>query len=368
LIGALGALLLLLKITYFVVLGPVAVLALLGMHGLRSMIAALVAGVAAVALVTIGNGVSFWTAYLADLQHVAGNPIRPYVGLTFDKVIAGPTHIAGTLLAIAALILVRQASSKATGYAMLLLVPGLFYVTYQNFGNGSVWLLFLPIWMLSLRGHAGDGQVFGVDRAVAINAVAISSFAVSFPLLFNLATSPISHASFDKDRFMPMLPAEAGHQDVFIRADRAYTMPAQVFRDDEPGPWSKYREAAALGPVHQFEGIEFPNCEWMAGSRAMFETLGEDLAKAGLPESSRLLTADLLSAFWFFAPVVPAKGSAPWYYGGLSGIENTDYVMIPKCGFVTHVRGVIISEMKASDLSVELVRDNELYALFRVSR
>ena len=61
----------------------------------------------------------------------------------------------------------------------------------------------------------------------------------------------------------------------------------------------------------------------------MLETLGAELVDAGVPEGSRLFTADLLAAYWFFAPVVPPEGSAPWYYGQLTGLENTDYVMVP---------------------------------------
>ena len=77
----------------------------------------------------------------------------------------------------------------------------------------------------------------------------------------------------------------------------------------------------------------------------MLETLGAELVDAGVPEGSRLFTADLLAAYWFFAPVVPPEGSAPWYYGRLTGLENTDYVMVPKCPFATRARDIIIGEL-----------------------
>ena len=62
----------------------------------------------------------------------------------------------------------------------------------------------------------------------------------------------------------------------------------------------------------------------------------------------------------------PPENGAPWYYGDLSGLDNSDYVLIPKCGFVGRVRSVMIDDLNASDRDFELVRDNDLYALFSV--
>ena len=368
LVGLLTAALLLLKITYFVVLLPVAVLALLGMLGLRAVIAATVAGLGVVLAVALTQGFGFWFAYLADLRHVVGNDVRPFVGMTFDKIVAGAPYIGATLLGLATVLMVRRIAPPLVGLAVLILIPGFLYITYQNFGNDPAWLLFLPVFLLSLRPEVGRDDLFGVDLSRAMGMASIAAFALFFPSFFNIATSPLAHLSFDKSRFIPMLPAEHGHQDVFIRADRAYTTTAQVFKDQEPGPWAAYAERAGRAPLTEFQGITFPQCEFGAGSRAMFETIGAELAEAGLPDGSRLFAADLLAAYWFFAPVSPAPGSAPWYYGGLTGFEQTDYVLIPKCGFVNGVRALVIEEMKASDYRFTLARDNALYALFAVSR
>jgi hypothetical protein len=227
--------------------------------------------------------------------------------------------------------------------------------------------VFLPVLLLALRPDAGCGEMFGIDLRQAMTGTAIAAFAVFFPSFFNIATSPLAHLSFDKARFLPMLPETSGHQDIFIRRDRAYMMTAQVFRDHEAGPWERYAEEVGRPPASEFQGVRFPSCEWSAGSRALFESLGADLASAGLPEGSRLLTADLLSAYHLFAPLEPPKGSAPWYYGGLTGLENADYVLVPKCAFTAGVRRIVLGEMQASGAEFSLVRDNELYALFSVS-
>lgn len=368
LIGLLAAALLLLKITYFVTLVPVAAIALARMHGTRGLVFAILAGLVVVLAVTIRFGVGFWLAYFDDLLLVASTEIRPFVGLPFDRIIAAPSHIGATLVGIAAVLIIRATQTGAVGLAVLLLVPGFLYITYQNFGNDPQWLLFLPVLLLALRPEAGTGKIFGLDLRVASTVTALAAFVLFFPSLVNIALSPVKHLSFDKARFLPMLPEDAGHQDIYIRRDRAYMMTAQVFRDQEPGPWAEYADAVGRAPVPEFEGVAFPNCEWMAGSRGLLETLGADLAAADLPPGSRLFVADLLAAYWFFAPVSPPGGSAPWYYGRLTGLENTDYVMVPKCAFTAPVRNIILAELEASGAGFTLVRDNDLLALFRVGR
>lgn len=367
LVGLLCAVLLLLKATYFVALLPVAALGLAGLHGVRGVAAAVVAGATVALVVTALHGFGFWLAYLADLRLVAGNQIRPFVGTTFDQILAGPAYIGATLVGILTALVIRATRPGAVGAAVLLMVPGFLYITYQNFGNDPQWLLFIPVLLLALRPEAGEAQLLRFDARPVAHVTAIAAFALIFPSLFNIALSPVKHASFDQARFLPMLPEEVGHQDVFIRKDRAYMMTAQVFRDQEPGPWSVYEAEVGRAPVTTFGGINFPHCEFMAGSRAMLETLGADLAAAGIPEGSRLFTADLLSAYRFFAPVDAPEGSAPWYYGGLTGLENTDYVMVPKCAFTTAVRNIVLAELEAAGVQMTLVRDNDLLALYHLT-
>ncbi len=93
-----------------------------------------------------------------------------------------------------------------------------------------------------------------------------------------------------------------------------------------------------------------------------------DLKRAGIPEGSRIFTTDILRVFWLFGPYAAPENGAPWYYGDLSGLENADYVLIPKCGFVNRVRGIMIDDLAASDAEFTLVRDNELYAIFSVNQ
>ena len=67
-----------------------------------------------------------------------------------------------------------------------------------------------------------------------------------------------------------------------------------------------------------------------------------------------------------FGPFDTLEGGAPWYYGGLTGLENADYVLIPKCSFVARVRGIMVEDLQTANATYDLVRDNALYALFAV--
>jgi hypothetical protein len=87
---------------------------------------------------------------------VAGSVIRPYAGAPLTDIIAGPSHIGATLVGIAAVLVIRRVASPATGIAMLLVVPGFIYISYQNFGTDPQWLIFLAVLLLSLRTEAGS--------------------------------------------------------------------------------------------------------------------------------------------------------------------------------------------------------------------
>ncbi len=365
-IGVLCGVLLLLKITYFVTIVPVAALALAMRWGARPVIAALVGGLIVVGAVTVAYGPGFWLAYLHDLRVVAGSDVRPFVGVPLNEIIASPAYVGATIIGLAMVMLVRKTEHTAIATSIVLVLPGFIYISYQNFGNDPQWLLFVPVLLLALRPEAGFGTVFGFDLRRAMESTALVAVAAFFPSLFNIAMSPFEHLAFDRERFVPMLPAQTGHQDIFIREDRGYMMTAQVFKDQEPGPWAKYEERVEREPQPVFQGVTFPNCEWMAGSRAFFDEIAADLGDAGIPDGARLFTTDILIAFWMFGPYAAPKNGAPWYYGAMSGLESTDYVLIPKCGFVNRVRSVMIDDLENSGRTFDLVRDNTLYALFAV--
>ncbi len=368
LIGLCGAVLALTKITFFVALAPGVVVVV----GMRWKVPGLVvmgaAGLVLAAVVTLAFGPAFWADYLADLRLVSASEVRPSVGVPLATIIAGAPFLGATVLGVAAYVLLRRIGDDLAALALVLLVPGFIYVTYQNFGNDPLWLWLLAVLLMALRPVAGRASLKGHDLRGIMAGAAVAALALSFPSLVSHATSTLRHASYDTSQYRPMIPAVEAHQDIFIREGRAFKMTANVNRDQELESWARYSELAKRGPLPEFEGLTFPYCNWLAGTLASLERMAEDLAEAGLPSGSQLFVTDNLSALWLFGDFAPTTGGAPWYYGGLSGFENADYVVIPKCALVARVRGIMIGDLKGSGAGFSLVRDNEILALFKVER
>lgn len=363
LIGALASCLLLIKVTFFVCLLPAVAVALLWRGEKRTFVAALATGLAAVLLVAVVYGPSHWLAYLSDLRTVASSEVRPFVGVPFNQIVAGPPFLGGTLLGILSVFLLRQAGQERAGTLLILLLPGFFYITYQNFGNDPKWLLFLPVLLMALRPEPGVYRVAGVDLSDGAAWISAAALALYFPSLANLALSPVNHAAIQSAEFLPMLPDQSEDQDIFIRVDRATTMTAEIHLDATSPVWAKYAEQADREPPLSVAGIDLPHCELLAGSRAYFVEITDDLERAGIPEGSQFFTTGILSAFWLFGPYAPLQGGAPWYYGNLSGIENADYVLVPKCGYVSRVLRIMLNDLETAGVELSVVRDNELYVL-----
>lgn len=364
LIGILAAALLLIKITFFVCLLPAVALALLWRRQRTAFVAALIAGLAVVAAVTLVYGPDHWLGYYNDLRIVTSSEVRPFVGVPFNQIVAGPVHVGGTILAILTVFLLRQSQRERDGIVLVLLIPAFLYITYQNFGNDPKWYVFLAVLLMALRPPRGEFKVAGVDLHDGAAWISAAAIALYFPSLFNMALSPINHASLETGRFIPMLPSREGDQDIYIRLDRANTITAEVYLDERMPVWARYAEDAGRQPPLEIGGVSFPHCEFLAGSRAFFVEIAADLERAGIPEGSQFYTTDILTAFWLFGPYAPLEKGAPWYYGEFSGLENADYVLVPKCSFVSRVHRIMVDELIEAKVPMTLVRDNDLYLLF----
>ncbi|MEP6319163.1 MAG: hypothetical protein ABJ074_02090, partial [Paracoccaceae bacterium] len=235
----------------------------------------------------------------------------------------------------------------------------------QNFGNDPTWLLFLAFLVLAYRPKTGFATVMGVDLRGAMNVISLVAVLINLPSLYTSALSPIEHFAFDESRFMPFLDDPA-HNDLFVRRDRAHLMTATIALDDAPGVWEKYREDAGRSDIPEVAGVQFPMCELGAGSRAYMSEVAAQLVTDGIPAGSQFFSTGLLSAFWLYGDFAPLKSGAPWYYGDLTGLENADYVLIPKCVYVERVRRLMIADLQNANTPLTLLHDNALYALYEV--
>ncbi len=367
LVGALCALLLLMKVTYFVALVPAAAVALAFRWKATGVLFAFIGGVFVIAVATTFLGFDFWFAYLADLKTVSDNELRPYVGVSINIIVSGPAFFGATVLAFASVLLTRRAGHDGTALALLLLVPGLIFITYQNFGNDPTWLLFMPVVLLTMRPAEGFGRIMNFDLRRVMEVFAAAAVALNFPSLVNGFMSTLDHAAFPDSKFVAMLPPDRmGEQGLFVRIGRAYTVTAETHLDRTIPAWAKYSEVVEREPLKAIAGIAIPQCELKAGPVAYFEVMSDYLIASGVAEGSQLFLTDIVNALWFFGPFEPLHGGAPWYYGDLTGIESADYVVVPKCSIATRYRDVMIDELLASDVELSLVANNDVLVLFRV--
>ena len=353
-----------LKVTFFVALLPGVVLMMLLRRELFSMGVAVATGVAVAILVTIIFGFDFWLGYIGDLIAVSQSDVRPYPGVAFPDMISNPRSLAEVAVGFLSYLFVSRSGHSVSALGLILLLPGFFFIAYQNFGNDPKWLVPMAAVLIALRPEAGTRIVNGVDMRTALTMTTLAAVMIFSTSAFTLTLSPLRQFAQQIERYDPMLPALPRHQDIVVRKDRAYTLTAKINLDQPNSVWGKYRSLADRSKPPTLGGVTFPYCEILAGTSAWFNEISADLVAAEIPAGSQIFTTDILTAFWLFAPFEPLQNGAPWYYGNLSGIENADYVLVPKCNFVARVYGIMLHELAEADLPLVLVRENDLYALF----
>ncbi len=364
------AVLALIKVTYFVALAPAVLVALAGRRAGMTFLWALAAGLAVAAVMTLAAGVAFWPAYLQDLLNVRASPLRERPGLPLAEVVSAPAYMAGSIVALLGVILLRQSGRALEGLVALLLLPGLVFITYQNFGNDPLWLgpLGLMLWVLAPRRDIYNALGWNLHQGLLLAAVA--ALALAAPSYTNLAWSPFRHLGFAGGEFWPLLPRAGVHEDVQVARIRARQVTAEVPADGPGTPFAAFADPDLRDPVRaRFQGEDLPICKTRVGLVAWYMTLAEDLKAAGLTPGRTVFATDLISAFWLYGAAAPLAGAAPWYYGGLTGYEQADYLLVPLCPLFPKARKIITDELNArlaaSGEALTEVRRNDLYILYR---
>lgn len=367
-IGLGVAFLLLVKVTYFIAFGPAVVAALLLRGQGRVLAISLLTGVLALAAMTVFTGVEFWVAYLGDLQTVAGSKVRPQPGAPLNIIIGSPAYLGGSLTLVAGVILLRQAKERVLGLVLLLLTPGFFYVTYQNFGNDPQWLMLLAILLLVPRpdAEATNGLGWPLGRALTLAATAALAFAA--PSFLNLAYSPFRHARVDPAKYTPMLARSERNRDLQGRVVRSNRVDGVIALDGPGSGLEDRREPAKRAETHAvFQGEDLPDCELQLGLIAWFEAIVADLEANGFADGKRVLAADIFSGYWLFGDLARLTGGAPWYYGGLPGIDSADYLLVPLCPASLSIRKQILAAVDERGMQVTELRRTPLYILYEIS-
>lgn len=364
LIGFGMAALVLTKVTYFVAFAPGLLIVLLARRQYSTILAAIVAGLAVAAVVTFLAGPDFWLAYLRDLLTVALGENRQAPGDDFTSIIAAPQYMGGTLVLVATVIFLRQAGRMEEGLALLVLMPGFFYVTYQNFGNDPQWLYLLALLAFVLRpeGTATNGLGWNLRTALSYAGALALAFGASSAI--NLAFSPWRHLAADDEDRVALLPRLEKHSDVLTLKTRLFTVDRRDPYDTPGDPFATFREDAKRADPAYLNGEELAECELLGGITAWFELAADDLAQAGYTGSA-IMGTDLYSAYWMFGDFLTVKGAAPWYYGGAPGIENADYVVVPLCPMSLSHRASMLKALDEQGWVLRELRRTPLYVLVK---
>lgn len=356
-IGLALSLMALTKVTYFAAFALPIIVALMGRGALRSLGVAVATGVAVILLVTGLMTVEFWMAWLNDLRTVSGGVVRPQPGLALSAVIGAPSHLAGTVVLILSVILLRQGERPLEGMVLLLLVPGFLYVTWQNWGNDPQWLMLLGFFMFALVPDRELHNVLGWNVTAGIPLAGMAAIALSAASFINMAWSPLRHLNVDHATYAPLLEGRAPHDDLYVADIRNKDAWASLHMGLEGG--SDVVETVSINDE------DLPICNLDLGMGQWYRTIAQRLADSGMAEGQGIFTADVLNAFWLFGAGQPLEGGAPWYYGGLTGFENADLVLVPLCPVAARVRKLMLIEMEERGTELVEVDRNDLYILYR---
>lgn len=369
-IGLMLCIMAMIKVTYFISFAAPILIALLMTRQARTAIIAAVTGVAVIIVITLFVGFDFWIAYANDLLTVAGSDVRAAPGEPFTAVMGAPAYLGGSLAAIVGVIFLRQAGVAVGGLVLLLLVPGFFYVTFQNFGNDPQWLLLLAVLLFALREQAADVvNGWGWNLRDAIGVTAAVGLALTAPSFFNLAYSPFRHMNVDVSTYAPILPRGGVHTDIQAPDLRVNRVDARVALDGQIAGLAEYEDRDA---PPSFMGTDIATCSVELGLPRIMDVIARDIEDAGLASGKSLFAADLFSSHWLFGDLEPMDQGAPWYYGGVPGLKDADYLLVPLCPVAQDVQAQILEIIEGlvevDKVAVSEIRRTPLYVLYALSQ
>ena len=366
-VGLMVCVMAMIKMTYFVSFAIPILIGLLLTEQKRALAVAMGTGVVVIAVITMFTGVDYWFAYANDLLTVARSENRAAPGEPLDAVLGAPAYLGGSVAALVGVIFLRQGSVRVGGLLLFAFTLGFFYVTYQNFGNDPQWLLLLAVILLALRDDArGVVNNWGWDMRDALGIVAAIALALAAPSFFNLAYSPYRHLNIDVAEYAPILPRGGVHTDLQSSNLRVNRVDARVALDGRIVGLTTYEDRE--DPI-EFMGETMAVCSLELGLPRVMDVIVRDLEEAGLADGKSLFAADIFSSHWLFGDLEPLAQGAPWYYGGLPGIQDADYLLVPLCPVLQDVQKQILEDIEGQVPAMGLteIRRTGLYILYEIS-
>jgi len=325
-------------------------------------------------------GIDFWLAYMRDLRAVATSETRSQPGLSFQENATAPPYLLASLAALGLVVLLRQAGRMTEGLAMLLLLPGVIYITYQNWGNDPQWLVLAGLMALALRPTDARTNALGWQLGGALAICGVVLLSLASPSAFNLVASPIAAIKAKPHGEVPMVRKRSVDDDLLVDPDRLVGVRLAI-RGDAPGqPYEAYAEMAKAKPAPDeddedqkddepvlLNGEELPACEVNSGHYAVFDLMAKDLTAAGYAGQS-ILVGDLFTSLWLFGDFKAVEGAAPWYYSGTPGVAAADHIVLLQCAFARDRRNAMIKALAEEGWQLEEERRTETYILLRPTK
>jgi len=250
---------------------------------------------------------------------------------------------------------------------LLLLAPGFWYVTYQNYENEPQWLILLAILLWALRPASDPSVTSGWDMRMKLSGAALIAAALIAPTVVNMTYSPFRHMQAKADTFTPILQNQPQHSDFQLTGARVFRMDKRVPYAQSIEGGSAYNELAKREDLATWQGEEFAYCGTDVGFPNWFSTMAAQLESNGFA-GAKILMTDVLSPLQLFGDFQPLQGGAPWYYGGLKGLPDAGFVLVPLCPIADDTRRMMLDEM--AEINVPLVEADrtDLYVLYAVDR
>jgi hypothetical protein len=157
------------------------------------------------------------------------------------------------------------------------------------------------------------------------------------PSGFHLATSAPRLAAFSEPT-TPLLRGVAGHGDFRISEAR-FSADRIIF-------------ASPVGGDEDFDtfwGEALPDCSQGRSGMANFQAMADEAALVGFADR-RAFVASSLQMLWLMGDFPRLERAAPWYYGGLDGLDTAEIVIVPLCSPAPAVRNFILGELAVSGL------------------
>lgn len=364
-IGLAMAYLAMLKMTFFVALLPAVMVWVLSGRRWRCLAFMAASGLAVAAIATLWAGtLEFWRAYLADLLLVATSDTRPAPGMQISEIVGAPVNFMGTFLLLASIVALRKSGHMRQGLMLLFLLPGMTYVTYQNWANAPVWLVALLMLLIGAYLHTPDERrVFGRPARAALAALALMTLTQAAPYVGNMFASPFRHLGGGGEDYSNPIRV-AGWNDLLFLTRRGAMSSARIPLGTPPEDLTDPRSKWDMTPV-TFMGRTFQPCNAVAGIVSQMDARAASLANVPDLAGDAVLTVDMVNITWMFTGGKPMTGGSAWYYGGHTGFEAAKWLVVPACPMSALARATMLKEIESLGWRFEEVYSDDVVTVYR---